>query len=366
MTLTCDFAVIGSGLSGLNSVLAISRQAPGAKIILIEPQSTKKGASSAPMGLLNPSTSRSPNIIEDAEALIEQAKTNYADLVNHNNEAIMTKKGVLKAVPLGEDAGKWKEKYHKSIWPEGWSEWLDSEEIFSILGIKERAAPNGGIFIKEAYVVKMAELRASLLNKCKANLSYFIEESINSIDSKSKKIILKLDEIIYGNLLIANGYSIFNDNYFGKWITAHPIKGQMLTFESQLLNPDQSTITNSGYFGAIERNRFAIGSTYEHQFDHLDADEDGKKRLLKKLNHLVGFDLPIANINEIEQWTAVRVASKDRKPLIGAHPTISGLYLINGMASKGLIYSPTAANRLINFILGDKKALKNWDLQRYL
>lgn len=366
MTLSCDFAVIGSGLSGLNSVLAISRLAPSAKIIMLEPESTHKGASSAPMGLLNPSTSRSPNIIEDAEVLMDQAKINYAHLLNDNDEPILAKKGVFKAVPLGEDAIKWREKYYKSNWPTDWSEWLDSEEAFVKLGIERNAAPNGGIFIKEAYVVRMSELRTSLIKKCKESLAYFIEESINLIDAKHKFIKLNNIDIKYDNLLIANGFNIFNDSYFGDWLTAHPIKGQMLTFESIQLNPAQTAITNSGYFGSINDYKFAVGSTYEHQFNHQKTDNAGKERLLKKLNHLIGFEITSKKIDDVEQWAAVRVASKDRKPLIGAHPTINGLFLINGMASKGLIYSPTAANRLVSYILGDKNALKNWDLQRYL
>jgi len=366
MTVNADFVVIGSGLSGLNSVLAIAKELPKTSIILIEPHSVTTGASSAPMGLLNPSTSRSPNIIEDAESLLDQAIANYGELRNEENELILAKKGIFKAVPLGEDAPKWKQKYHKTAWPDGWSEWVEAKDVEHKLEMHKEAAPNGGILIHESWVVPMAKLRSALIKKCKALTSHFIEKPIEKIDVTKKEIYLKNISIKYDNILLANGYDIFIDTYFSSWLTAHPIKGQMLTITTSALPSFKIAITNSGYLGQLSESKYAVGSTYEHHFSHLKPDDDGRDRLIKKSQHLLGYELPEKNIDSFNQWTAVRVASKDRKPLIGKHPEIEGLYLINGMASKGLIYAPTAAKHLVAYILGDKKALKNWDLQRYL
>lgn len=366
MTLSADFVVVGSGLSGLNSVLAISRQAPNASIIVVEPQSLHTGASSAPMALLNPSTSRSPNIIEEAEILLDEAISNYGDLKNQQGEPILCQKGIFKAVPLGENPEKWKSRYEKSYWPDGWSEWVDGIDVQKRLSMDRQAAPNGGILIHESWVISLLELRASLIEKCKQFTNSFIEEPIKKLDTENHTLILENLSISYANLLFANGYDLFNNSNFNDWITAHPIKGQMLNFSTSALPDFQTAITNSGYLGQLKKYEYAVGSTYEHSFNNELVDNEGKERLLKKARHLLGYELSEEALTSLTQWSAIRVASKDRKPLIGAHPSIKGLYLINGMASKGLIYSPMAAKRLVKYILGDKSALGNWDLQRYM
>jgi glycine/D-amino acid oxidase-like deaminating enzyme len=366
MSIKADFVVVGSGLSGLNSVLAISRHIPEATIVVIEPSLDNKGASSAPMALLNPSTSRSPNIIEDAECLISDAYNCYSQFLDENNKPILSKKGIFKAVPLGEDPIKWQKKYENSNWPNGWSEWINSGDVETKLGMNRNAAPHGGILIHESWVVQMDQLRASMIKKCKSLTSHFIIGPIQKHDIDDKSIVSDNLLINYDNLLYANGFNVFTNIYFNDWLTAHPIKGQMLSFTTSALPELDKAITNSGYFGQLSNQKYAVGSTYEHHFLNIEPDLEGKTRLLNKLNHLLGYELSEDEISEITPWSAVRVASKDRKPLIGRHPSIDHLYLINGMASKGLIYSPTAANRLIKYILGDLNALKNWDLQRYL
>lgn len=364
------FVIIGSGLSALNLALEIQERIDAKECIIIEQSDGTSGASNAPLGLLNPCTSRSPKPITNAELYLENALKRYAKLVNPaSHKKLLQAKGIFKPVPLGEDASKWKERYLKAEWPENWSEWVDADNVKELEGVEPEIAPMGGILIKQAWYVAMDELRKALeIQTQEAGVKFFFESSVEP-DFRQKQISLSNQVISYDYLVYANGYQGMMDPIWSKWVQMHGIKGQMLCIKRDGSDPvafEEYGITNSGYIGQLEPNLWAIGSTYEHHFEDLNIDESGKERILKKLKHLKP-SLRQSKIDVQKQWSACRIATRDRQPLIGKHPVHKEVFIMNAMASKGLIFSPTAAKYLVDFFhTNDPKSLQNWDVSRYL
>ena len=62
----------------------------------------------------------------------------------------------------------------------------------------------------------------------------------------------------------------------------------------------------------------------------------------------------------------IRSASVDRKPLVGKHPTIDNLYIINGLGSKGVSQSPYCSKELFNYIELNKNLDKEINIERFI
>ena len=56
-------------------------------------------------------------------------------------------------------------------------------------------------------------------------------------------------------------------------------------------------------------------------------------------------------IEVTDHLTGIRPGTVDSRPIIGAHPTELGLYLINGLGSKGASSAPLMTQQLTEHIL---------------
>jgi len=67
--------------------------------------------------------------------------------------------------------------------------------------------------------------------------------------------------------------------------------------------------------------------------------------LIQFLNEDVQLDYEI-----IDHLAGIRPATKYRRPLVGEHPTIKGLYLLNGLGTKGISIAPWFSHQVIEAI----------------
>jgi glycine/D-amino acid oxidase-like deaminating enzyme len=61
----------------------------------------------------------------------------------------------------------------------------------------------------------------------------------------------------------------------------------------------------------------------------------------------------------------IRPGTVDSRPIIGAHPTDLGLYLINGLGSKGASTAPSMTQQLTDYILKKSKIDDEVNLTRF-
>lgn len=358
--------ILGTGLSALNCAYALLAYYPAHEIALVERYHFDKGASNALLGLLNPSTARKPGISPDTEALMQQAIKVYADIDAHSSFELLNNKGVFKPVPIGEDPVKWKRRFHQRHWPEGWAEWIDAEQVLERTGFSSDNAPYGGILIHHAWYLPM--------NRLKEAFSVFLsDQGISIIDrphaawdvqDSCLTPYMGTEKLCYDQLIDAEGSRSLKQPLWQD-LPWRLIKGQMALVEHSKSHTLKYGITSSGYAAVLSPTQLAVGSSYEHDFEYEGCDTKGAEIAQKKATHLLPFSLD--PINKEQLWSGLRVATKDRKPLIGSHPSYPNIYLCNGMGSKGLLHAPTAAQRLAKFIVDHRpETLGDWNLSRFL
>jgi glycine/D-amino acid oxidase-like deaminating enzyme len=82
---------------------------------------------------------------------------------------------------------------------------------------------------------------------------------------------------------------------------------------------------------------------------------------MKKLNKIIDID----GIEIIDQKFGFRPTTSDRKPLIGEHPIIKNLYIINGMGSKAILMAPLLISELLDTIYKNKPLDSLVNIERF-
>ena len=138
------------------------------------------------------------------------------------------------------------------------------------------------------------------------------------------------------------------DNPWFKHLPLKPAKGETLLCQSPTLRLPQKLYHHKKWFLPYPDGSFRIGASYDES-DLSDAPTEGKKdelltaaREALKEPHRVEVTAHLAGI---------RPGTVDSRPIIGAHPTESGLYLINGLGSKGASTAPSMTQQLTEHIL---------------
>jgi glycine oxidase len=145
------------------------------------------------------------------------------------------------------------------------------------------------------------------------------------------------------------------DNPWFKNLPLKPAKGETLLCQSPTLRLSQKLYHHKKWFLPYPDGSFRIGATYDES-DLSDAPTEAKKDELLKAAHEA-----LKEQHQIEvsaHLAGIRPSTLDSRPIIGAHPTELGLYLLNGLGSKGASTAPAMTQQLTDHIL-KRSLIKN-------
>lgn len=348
-TIHVDAIILGAGIAGLSC--ADSLQQKGRQCVVIDPNLPGEGTSGSPGMLVNPATGRRARKAWKAHDCFGLISDLLERVQNETDQPFYEKNGVVRPALTEKLADNFERSPEKYNWPVNWIEWLPKDEFSKRFPIFKQHF--GGLFVKYAMTVNGSVFM-------RAFVEYLAKREVNTeLNSEYKlrqdrgKWIAEMDKgSIYqsGTLIDATGY---NQVHTSDWdfLNLHPVKGQTATFFFDEPLPMDSSISSLGYmaFLGYQPNQLTVGSTYEHDFDHLETDQDGLEYLKKKLDKtLPGL---VEKSNNVEQWSGVRVTVQDRKPVIGAHPEKKDLHIIGALGSKGLLMGRFLSELLVENIL---------------
>ena len=145
------------------------------------------------------------------------------------------------------------------------------------------------------------------------------------------------------------------------WFSALPLlptKGELLFLDIPGF-PRQKEVMKGIFLAPLIHGGFVCGSTYDWQFTDEGPTAAGRGKLLEGLAQLTA--LPY----RIERHTAgVRPASRDRRPLVGEHPRHKGMFVLNGLGTKGYMLAPYLSGALAAHILHGTPLPAEADIRR--
>lgn len=201
----------------------------------------------------------------------------------------------------------------------------------------------GGLEIRPCGWVEVVpllrEMKKLMLKMGKFKL---VEEKFDYTDLDPEKLEVeglgKFDAVVF-----AEGPSVKNNPWFS-WLDVRLLKGQVLDIEVQDF-PADFVLLRKVLFVDRGAGRYIVGATYEKNFSDLKPTQEGIHSLTEYIRKAIKIPFEVLGAR-----AGVRPTSPNRRPILGQHPDFQGLFILNGMGSKGVLQAPWCA-RLMGKIL---------------
>lgn len=159
-------------------------------------------------------------------------------------------------------------------------------------------------------------------------------------------------------VIMCTGNSIKSAGMFN-WLPIIPNKGQVLVIHAPGLNLGR--MVNFGRFIIpLGNDRFKVGGIYEYEDPDPLPTKATADQLIAELRTIYKGEITIE-----EHIAGYRPTVNDRKPILGRHPQIDGLYIFNGLGSKGVMLAPYFAEMMTAFLTSGEKLPYEVDVVRH-
>lgn len=184
----------------------------------------------------------------------------------------------------------------------------------------------------------------------------FLHSELQPVTSGWQYKDLRADKVIF-----CEGAAM-QDNPWFKNLPLKPAKGETLLCQSPTLRLPLKLYHHKKWFLPYPNDSFRIGATYDES-DLSDTPTEAKKKELLRAAREA-----LKELHQIEvtaHLAGIRPNTVDSRPIIGAHTTESGLYLINGLGSKGACTAPSMTQQLTEHILKNSPIKDEMKLTRF-
>ena len=325
-------AIIGSGLSA--SILANKLASKNCLVDVFEKENALAAGTSS-----NPFASMYPKFAlgDDARSFFVIQSYFYAFNYYKRNFDAFDNTGIL-FLSNSEHRKEWLQRLLR-IGRDDVFERISKDDINSNNKIEQS---NDGVFCKFGGALSPKELSQQALNH--ENINVHLNSNFKEHKAKSKKVFIKINDVYlddaYDDLIICTGSSL--DKYLPQ---INSMRGGIVGLKSKNLANINYPINHSGYFLPIKDGVNWIGSSYEKGNTRLDDDEL-EDLIIDKSKSIISF---IAD-EKRQIWSGIRSTTPDRLPIAGNldNPNV---YIIGGLASRGLSFAPLLADYISSKIL---------------
>lgn len=343
-----DFLIVGQGLAGTTLALELLMRGKSV-LVLSDPESPC--ASRVAAGLYNPVTGKQLTKTWRADALFLHLESYYQSLEKLLKASFLHPVGIYRPFTSPDEQNDWMARSAEPAFT----------DFIERVGLQPHACqrindPFGGVYLKNAGFVdtnKLLEAAKKYLS-ARGCLSeeLFLEDNLSDDPGR-----IVYGEIRADKLVMCNGIAAADGRLFS-WLPFHPLKGEILHVKTNLT---ENTVFNRGCFMLPATGDYwKVGSTYNwRKPDYLPSTE-GRQEIADKLNHLYKGDVEI-----VDQYAGVRPSTRDRRPMLGVHPTRPNVYIFNGLGTKGVSLAPYFASQMSDFLTEAKTLNREVSIERF-
>lgn len=318
-------AIIGNGLAGTAACWYLLHSIQSASITVFDKGG---GASLVAPGLLHPFIGRRCIATNQAKAgMTESLK--LLDIASHIQESPVYIKKPLLRIPRDEQQKQW---FKDALKEDTSLQWWEG----NFLGL----VPQKGLLIPHALQVDIKAYLKGLQTACEIKGAQFIHREISSLKSLRK---------LYDIVILANGWGV---THFTP-CPIEPVKGQVLHLKWPKGTPIPPMNLMRQKYLVTDKTMVQAGATFEHHFDNERPDLDlAKQTILPDIVQMVPC-LEKASIVQVQ--AGIRAMPLQRAPPI-VKEVSTGLFVLTGLGSKGLLYHAPMAKKLA-LLVADRSTL---------
>ncbi|TDE11407.1 FAD-binding oxidoreductase [Dyadobacter psychrotolerans] len=344
-----DYLIVGHGIGGAS--IAWHLQKAG-KTFKIAGDSTAPSSSLVAAGIFNPLTGKKLVKTWLADDLFPFATSFYSELESKLEAKFLYKTSVYRPYRSIEEQNTY---LAQSAEP-AIANYIGKSEDQDVVAEYVHMA-HGGLEVVRAGWVDLPVL----LKKSREYFSgsgQYIETKFNSEELKHSEAGVEWNGKKFGKVILCQGFEAVNNQYFN-WLPFTPVKGQILEISSEHIL--KKHIINQGIFVLPTSDKTCkVGATYS--WDPLDWETTkvAGDELEEKLKNLLKVPFRIT-----AQAAGIRPSVRDRRPLIGVHPTLSNVCIFNGLGTKGVTLAPFFADQFVQHLENGKELNPLVNIQRY-
>ena len=356
-----DFCILGAGIAGLSLADALLEK--GFSVAVLEKNEIGSGASGSPGALVNPATGRRAKKSWKAEQCYHSIRANLEKIASFSSDSFYRNNGLLRPALLEKMARKMRKQYDTTHWPDGWCQWLTEAQI------KERhpgiKCVDGGLWLPIGLTVDIQQYLNAYANYLRSQDVFIKTQNEPHTEAIDDGWLISNGESNFksNQLIFATGYGT-SDHPYWNFIPLEGVKGQLAKFKvDEPLSFDHS-ISSLGYIVRFDdEHTFIQGSTYEHDFEHLNTDAEGEAYLRKRMARTLPKLAEKAEL--VDQWAGVRLFTPDKKPVLGPHPEIENLHIFSALGSKGLMYGKFLAEHYAHYLTNGQSIFPEVSVERF-
>ena len=186
----------------------------------------------------------------------------------------------------------------------------------------------------------------------------FFEEAFNYNAIEILEDGIQYKNIKAKHIVFSEGFGVVKNPFFNT-LPLVPTKGELLIIKAPDLKID--FVLKAGVFLIpLQDDLYIVGATYEWDDTTNKTTNKAKDELLTKLKKLI-----ICPFKVVNQVAGIRPTVKDRRPLVGQHPTHKNMYVLNGLGTRGVMIGPYVAHQLYQFIENNAPLENEVDIKRF-
>ena len=339
-----DVVVVGGGLAGACAALWLS---DSCSVAMLEVNEAANAASGAAAGLVNPIKGlRATPMWRCKEALEALHRTLEVSGAGHLFRAT----GVLRPALDSSQADYFQNAAFKYS---DQTEWLTHETVCARYPDVE--APFGGLWIASGGAVSLSAFTLAMLDaaeRCGADIYTGARLTGWKENDRECRVETNGGSFKAKNLLLClgDGFSAFPKL---TELPLHKIKGQTIRLLKPEALPGDLPAISGGVYIVPDSDELVVGSTFEHDFTHLEPDPELGESLREKAALLIPS---LSDVAIIDQRAGIRVTiPRVRLPMLGPLPGSKRTWIFTGLGAKGLMTAPLLARDLAAFLADPKK-----------
>ena len=346
----CDFLVVGHGIAG--ATLAYVLRQRGHRVLVYDPGQANS-ASNVAAGLMNPVAGKRFALTWRAAELLPFAAEFYRELEQRFSQPFFTATPILKLFSSLEEQNAVLARSADRPWGDFVAGFATTDP--DLPGVN---SPFGGAWLRHGGHVAVRELLAALAAEGTRDGWLRTEKFDWPSLATSSAGATYAGQVRARHVICCEGAAAVRNPYFD-WLPLTPNQGEVLDVECADLSAAQ-VLNRGAYVVPVGAARFRVGATYRWPPFAEGITAVGREELAARL--AVITDLPFAVVG---QRGGVRPAVRDRRPLLGQHPTVPALSFCGGYGSKGVMLAPRLAVLLADCLENRAELWPDVNLLRY-